>query len=68
MKIIKEGIAPANHEVQGVCFRCGCMVQWRKGESVREDHGRDGSFWAIKCPTPKCGGEIFGYDKDGGMK
>ena len=61
MKVLKEGRLPGEAVCRGTCTHCGAEVEYRvKDARPVRGHPMDPPTYAVRCPTPGCGLEIYG--------
>lgn len=59
MEIIEEGNIPEDEVFEGRCTRCRCKVRFKRHEAKYHAAPRNETYLTVKCPTPKCGNEIW---------
>lgn len=59
MEIIEPGQIPEEEVFTGQCTRCRCKVRFKRSEAKYRSSPRNETFLTVKCPTAKCGNEIW---------
>jgi hypothetical protein len=59
MRVIKEGKPQSEKLYRGSCNYCRCEVDFKAEEAEYRSFPRNEQVYVVKCPTPKCGHEIY---------
>ena len=57
MKTIKPGVLPETKLYRATCVRCGCIMEFTRGEAQQVSGGRNDEYLKVGCPT--CHREVW---------
>lgn len=62
--VLKHGVVK-DERYYGTCNKCAGQLCFEKADALSTMPGnqRDGPFATVRCPTPDCNSDVFGYQK-----